>query len=121
MAKRLPTLKALTIQNPWAAAVVRGLKVEEYRSWGTSHRGIVLVHAGKSRASMGEADQFPTLTAADYAFGALVGACRVVGCEACGEGGFAWRLADAVAFAGPLPWIGNVGLWDCEVTGPLRA
>lgn len=39
-------MKALTVQQPWAWAIVSGGKRIENRSWRTNHRGPVLIHAG---------------------------------------------------------------------------
>lgn len=39
---------ALSIKQPWAALVVSGRKTIEVRTWPTSVRGRVLIHAGRS-------------------------------------------------------------------------
>lgn len=38
---------AITLYQPWASAVVLGLKQYETRSWPTNARGIVAIHAAK--------------------------------------------------------------------------
>src|SRR5262245_16444902 len=38
---------ALSIQQPWSALVVHGLKSIEIRRWSTSHRGPLLIHASQ--------------------------------------------------------------------------
>lgn len=38
---------ALTIRQPWAWAIMAGFKTVENRSWKTSVRGRILVHAGR--------------------------------------------------------------------------
>jgi len=43
------TLRGLTIQQPWASAVAAGAKMIENRTWGTKHRGPLVIHAGKTR------------------------------------------------------------------------
>lgn len=40
-------MKVLTIREPWATLVVEGMKEFEFRSWNTSYRGRILIHAGK--------------------------------------------------------------------------
>lgn len=40
-------MKALTITQPWASAIVLGLKTIETRSWTTSYRGEIAIHAAK--------------------------------------------------------------------------
>lgn len=39
---------ALSVQQPWAWVVVRGLKEIENRSWSTNYRGRLFIHAGKT-------------------------------------------------------------------------
>lgn len=39
-------MKALSIQQPWASLIVAGVKDVENRTWSTSHRGPIAVHAG---------------------------------------------------------------------------
>lgn len=42
-------MKVLSIKQPWASLVVMGVKPIENRTWRTSYRGPLLIHAG-SRA-----------------------------------------------------------------------
>ena len=39
-------MKAITIKQPWASLIVEGIKDIENRTWKTSFRGRVLIHAG---------------------------------------------------------------------------
>jgi hypothetical protein len=39
-------VKALSLWQPWATLVMLGAKRIETRSWGTEHRGPLLIHAG---------------------------------------------------------------------------
>lgn len=43
--------RALTLYQPWATLVARGLKRFETRSWNTSYRGPLAVHAATRRPS----------------------------------------------------------------------
>lgn len=47
-------MKALSIQQPWAEAIVRGWKPVENRSWFTAYRGPLLIHAGVKWDTAGE-------------------------------------------------------------------
>ena len=40
-------MKAITIKQPFASLIAAGLKEYEFRTWKTSYRGKVLIHAGK--------------------------------------------------------------------------
>ncbi|MEK9722099.1 MAG: ASCH domain-containing protein [Rhodospirillaceae bacterium] len=40
-------MKALSIKQPWAWAIVHGYKPVENRSWATAYRGPLLIHTGQ--------------------------------------------------------------------------
>jgi len=40
-------MKVLSIRQPWAWAIVSGFKSVENRTWSTTYRGRLLIHAGK--------------------------------------------------------------------------
>jgi hypothetical protein len=42
-------MKALSLIEPWASLVAWGYKKIETRSWGTGHRGVIAIHASKSK------------------------------------------------------------------------
>lgn len=42
-------MRALTIRQPWASLIAAGVKTIETRSWATSYRGSMLIHAGKHK------------------------------------------------------------------------
>lgn len=41
-------MKVITIKQPFASLIAAGLKEYEFRTWKTSYRGEILIHAGKS-------------------------------------------------------------------------
>lgn len=41
-------MKALSIKQPWAWAIMAGHKTIENRTWKTPYRGRILIHAGKT-------------------------------------------------------------------------
>lgn len=45
-------MKALTLTQPWASLVARGEKKIETRSWRTSYRGPLAIHAAKGLAGL---------------------------------------------------------------------
>jgi ASCH domain-containing protein len=115
-------MKALSVCQPWAWAIVHGLKTVENRSRPTTHRGPLLIHASKSRRYLASdyADLLPGLPPADQLdFGALVGVVEVVGCMPVAEvegdpfavGPWCWLLAGARRIR-PVPFKGQVGLFD---------
>lgn len=82
-------MKALTLQQPWAALVAQGHKTIETRSWKTNYRGPLAIHAGKVKADVfktGWAPWIPLMPeypkryeiAPPLEFGAVVATCRLV-------------------------------------------
>lgn len=72
---RLPAVKALTLRQPWAWAVIYGGKDVENRRWRTAYRGPLLIHAGKNSDPDPEASSRLLWTMADpEAFGQPRGA-----------------------------------------------
>lgn len=124
-------MKALTVCQPHAHLIIIGEKRVENRTWPTSYRGPLLIHAGKSRKWLddGDEERYP-----DMVFGAILGQCIVEGCRRLRdirpptkcitrrwpwlaehghtEGPWCWILGDVVRFATPIPYSGQRGLFD---------
>ncbi len=127
--------------QPWASFVALGLKTYETRSWDTSHRGSLLIHAGrkiapegrllyeKIRSILGPDKGLPDFR--DLPRGAVL--CQVTLQTTCtteqalnsreitfleralgdyGPGRFAWSLALERTFEPVIPARGRLGLWD---------
>lgn len=45
------TIKALSVRQPWASAIMAGLKMAENRSWTVNYRGPLLIHAAMRPAA----------------------------------------------------------------------
>jgi hypothetical protein len=43
-------MKAISLWQPWATAIVLGLKTVETRGWSTKYRGPIAIHAAKTKA-----------------------------------------------------------------------
>jgi hypothetical protein len=127
-------VKALTIRQPWAWAIAAGHKPVENRSWTTSYRGPLAIHAGKGidrhalpfvrelLAPLGvdptELEQ-PLIRGAVIATAELVDVCaRAANGDTCDcgpwaePGQFHWRLANVQRLAEPVPVTGRLGLWS---------
>jgi hypothetical protein len=79
-------MKALTIQQPWASLIIIGVKRFEYRSWKTSYRGPLLIHAGKHQPTRDDMRYAARLCAhlrvdppAEYPQGGYIGEVDLVG------------------------------------------
>lgn len=121
-------MKALTVLQPWAALIMSGQKTVENRTWRTSHRGPLLIHAGASRLLLGavatvEPPEEPLV------FGALLGTVELVECVRLADartglfkadwlegpfttGPWCWLLANPKPLRRPVPYRGRQMLFD---------
>ena len=116
-------MKALSVRQPWAWLIVTGHKDIENRTWRTSHRGLLLIHASQTvdrdalayfRADFRrEGIPWPR----QLHTGALVGTVTVVDCVTRHpsdwfSGPIGWVLANPGEFPKPVPARGALGLWE---------
>lgn len=109
-------VKILTVKQPWATALVSGGKDVENRTWDTSYRGWILVHAGKSvdefvpvRYGLGNREEVMALPR-----GCVIGAMNITSVVRGRRSPWAklgcWHWchdpASAVALPVPVPWRG---------------
>jgi hypothetical protein len=78
------TIHALSLKQPWAALLVHGLKTIEIRSWPTSRRGPILIHAARVPDERQEAwDYVPRqLEPTARLNGGIIGKAELTGCRA---------------------------------------
>jgi hypothetical protein len=117
----LKAIKALTICQPYADQIAKGEKIIENRTWATSYRGPLAIHAGKSRAWMDEEDleERP-----DMAFGAVVAIAELRDCiriedlpleyrdRSDANGPWCWILRNSIPLNPPVTVNGAQGLWE---------
>lgn len=126
-------MKTISIKQPYASLIVSGIKDIENRSWKTSYRGRVLIHASAVPALSGieeltpEQMQFayyeiedgkeiePILTSA------IIGSVEIVDCVQnhnsiwAEKGVWNWVLANPVKFKNPILGVkGKLSLWEFE-------
>ena len=112
-------MKALSIRQPWAHAILHLGKDVENRTWTTGHRGLLVVHAPKGIQYYAGAhiEAFKDLPD-PMVTGALLGTVRIVGCvddsdsEWADEEHWHWQLTDPHPFLTPIPWRGALRLFD---------
>jgi hypothetical protein len=130
-------MRALSLYQPWASLLVYGYKRIETRSWSTTYRGILLIHASQTKRWMPD---FPRLlhsaglpdamTDLPTPFGAVLGSVEVVDCRKSEEfsesdvgtqemalghfspGRYGWVLRNPVVFTTPIPCKGMLRLWE---------
>lgn len=123
-------MKALTVIQPYAELIARGVKPIENRRWPTAYRGPLAIHAGKNRSWLDEGD---ALACPQMAFGAFVALATLVDCvklddlptdltgHAHAEGPYCWILQNVRRIV-PIPYRGAQGLWvpDADTLEILR-
>jgi hypothetical protein len=133
-------VKALTLTQPWATLVAIGAKAVETRSWSTSHRGDLAIHAAKgfpawARRLCWQGPFAHALIGAGYTtwqelpVGEVVAEVQLVDVVPTisirfrlseqelafgdyGDGRFAWVLKEPVRQDAPVPVRGALGLWE---------
>ena len=104
-------MKALSIRQPWAHAILHLGKDVENRTWSTNYQGLIVVHAPKTV----DRDAVAHLRECGYDIpdplvtGALVGTVYVTGCfpSRSGwavDGQYHWWLEDPLPLPVPIPW-----------------
>lgn len=129
-----PRLRALTIWQPWAYAVVHLAKSPENRGYPPPRSMIgttFAIHAGKAKSDLAAARSVFEAAGVDMppvdamVFGAVIGVARLVGaCEhvltvghtQCGPWAAVdqchWQLADVTPLLEPVPCDGRQRFWD---------
>lgn len=116
-------MKALTICQPYAELIALGEKPIENRTWPTSYRGLLAIHAGKSRSWMDDDDErrYPGM-----AFGAVVAVADLVDCRRVSQlppelrdsehanGPWCFVLENVRRLLPPIPAKGAQGLWEWD-------
>lgn len=128
-------IRAISLYQPWATFIALGVKPYETRSWPTTYRGPLAIHAGKNKASLPLLEEIPEFRAAlrdakprpllafELPIGAFVCTCNLVDCvpaasvtpDAFGDyskGRYAWVLKDILVLPQPIPAKGQQGFWD---------
>ena len=114
-------MKALSIQEPWVYAILKLGKDIENRSRPFWHTGPLLLHASKRFDHAGYewllAEGFRLPSISSFHLGFLRGKADMIGW--CTKSDSRWffgpvglRLKNAIEFPEPIPWKGQLGLFD---------
>lgn len=122
----VPPLRALTVRQPWAWAILHGGKDVENRSWRTSYRGTLAIHAAAQFDAAGIPAFARTRALAAYSaalergvveLAAIIGTVELVDCVRDSTSPWAqpdvwhWLLADPRPLERPIRCSGRLGLW----------
>lgn len=132
-------MKVLSLIEPWATLIKEGKKVIETRSWKTSYRGELYIHAsGKKikRSDPHTQELLNLIPNVNMGYGHIICKCKLVDCIymdqefldkiqkdtqefLCGEynvGRYAWILEDIEPLEKPIPARGHLNIWNYEIS-----
>lgn len=117
-------MKSLTVCQGWASLIFHPDRPKnvENRVWKTSHRGDLLIHAGKSKKQIAESREFCDRIGikfpSEMPFGAILGIVELVQCDRnsqsiwAQENEYHWQFANPRLFAEPIVCNGALSLWN---------
>lgn len=132
---QIRTMKALSLWQPWASLMARGVKRHETRHWPTPYRGMVAIHAAKTMDLVGAPHDL-CRAALDMQWpmnrppvGVIVAVGELTACLTTddvepfitradreagnfGSGRFAWAFSEVRALRRPIPMVGRQGLFN---------
>lgn len=113
-------MKALSIRQPWAWLILHGYKDIENRTWQTSYRGVLAIHASKTVdrqtvADIGDIGEITLPTVLPT--GGIVGLATLTDCVTSDPspwfyGPIGWILTDPVVIDPLIPLRGRLGLFN---------
>jgi hypothetical protein len=110
-------MKVLTVRQPWASLIVEGFKDVENRSWATTFRGKLGIHAA-ARYNHAAVDKCADLLDDPPPLGALIGSVTLVDCVQGFSSEWAepemwhWVLTEPKKLVRPRWMPGRLGLWN---------
>lgn len=121
-------MKALSIQQPWAWAILNAGKDIENRSWYTSFRGKFLIHVGKKIDVLGIGilnEDMDITCPTNFMTGGIVGVAEITDCVTksnnkwyFGRYGFVLKNVASLPF---VPYRGQLGFFDIDYKEPRAA
>lgn len=113
-------LRCLAIRQPWAWAIVAGVKDIENRTWTTDYRGPVVIQASSTKTAANALMKEHRLPARELTYGALIGVADLEDVVPLSEeleanpwawGPHCWIFRNAKAFLQPIPLKGKLNLY----------
>lgn len=135
-------MKVLTIQEPYATFIMQGMKKIETRSWQTKYRGLIYIHAGKSKKLLKEItnpDILNLLKNINLNYGNIICKANLIDCVPMTpkfisriknqnnneyllgkykEKRYAWILDDIQTLDKKIPAKGKLNIWNYNETNP---
>ncbi len=129
-------MKVISLTEPFATLILNGKKLVETRSWKTSYRGELYIHASMTKISKHDEDDYELMSLIEdrkLNYGYIVCKCNLVDCVymtkeyvekmkknnyqeyICGEyeeGRYAWILEDVIPLKNPIKAKGQLSIWN---------
>lgn len=128
-------MKVLSLLEPWASLIKEKVKYVETRSWKTSYRGELYIHASLRKVTIKDEktnDLVSLLNNNEFKYGHIIAKCKLIDCiymddeyvknmnknkieYMCGEysiGRYAWILGDIEILETPIPAKGKLSIWN---------
>lgn len=127
-------MKVLTLYQPYATALALGLKKYETRSWATSYRGILAIHASVKKLSSKEQELAKHYKITNLEYGKIIIVCELQDCIKMTDdfiksqsktekdfgiwelGRYAWKLKILKILKKPISARGNQMLWNINLS-----
>lgn len=123
-------MKVISIRQPWASLIINGYKKYEFRTWKTSFRGIIYIHASQ-QMEKNQLDRFQSLKF-HYPTGVIIGMVEITDCVKVtklwedqlieqnefiygatrNRTGYAFEMKQAYKFEKPIKVSGQLGIWN---------
>ena len=130
-------IKVLSIIEPWATLIKENKKYIETRTWKTSYRGELYIHASKKKIDIKDEhirELLEVIPNVEMGYGKIICRCKLVDCVyidenfkeeiskikqeyLCGDfniGRYAWILEDIVLLEKPIEAKGQLNIWNYE-------
>lgn len=130
-------MKVLSIIEPWATLIKEKKKFIETRSWKTSYRGELYIHASKKKINKRDLhtlELFKLIPNVSMEYGKIICKCKLIDCVymdqdflnkiqknkqelLCGDyklGRYAWILEDVEVLDKPISTNGHLSIWNYD-------
>ncbi len=133
-------IKVLSIIEPWATLIKEKKKFIETRSWKTSHRGELYIHASNKKVKSSDPEikrLLELIPGVGMGYGQIICKCNLVDCVymdqefidkikshqqefMCGDyriGRYGWILEDIEVLDRPISTKGHLNIWNYDTSG----
>jgi hypothetical protein len=117
-------MRTLTIRQPFAELIIRGIKDVENRTWQTNYRGPLLIHAGLARPGkdlLRDIEDHCKIELPSLQYGGIIGQVTLLDCVEdhpsewfCGPFAFVLATPRRLPF---MPCRGRLGFFDFPLPG----